>query len=203
MNKKTDISLDDYTVFRLLCELEGGGILSQRDLSRLLNNALGLVNAYLKACIAKGWVRVKDISGTRKLYLVTPKGVAERRRIACCQLRYMDEMLSVVTDAYRLACDQLTAEGVEKVACCGLETTTGLVVQALAEAGIEVSLMMDNERAGNSFMGKEVFSLAHALLTGHHKIVVTSVRRAKELREALMDLGVPASEIIMPKFCEG
>jgi len=54
MNKKSVLSLDDYTVFRLLCELDKGDVGSQRDLARRLQSALGLVNGYLKVCSDKG-----------------------------------------------------------------------------------------------------------------------------------------------------
>jgi DNA-binding MarR family transcriptional regulator len=203
MNKKTELSLDEYTVYRLLCELGGDTILSQRDLSRRLGNALGLINAYLKGCAAKGWIKVKELNGSRNLYLVTPKGVAERRRIACNQLKYMDELLQVFGDAYGQICKDLKNEGVVKVACCGIEPMTGLVVQMLTEAGIEVSLMMDNEKAGGTFQGRDVVSLAHALLSGNHRIVVSSIRRGEELRTALLELGASPTRVMLPEFCGG
>ena len=107
MNKKALLSLDDYTVFRLLCELDKGDVGSQRDLARRLQSALGLVNGYLKVCSDKGWVRVRDLSSNRKSYQLTAKGAAERRRLALLHARYLDEVIAVVQQEYGQIAAQL------------------------------------------------------------------------------------------------
>jgi len=68
---------------QLLDELANNETLTQRELSRRMGIALGLVNSYLKNVIAKGFVTVINIPSKRFAYYLTPKGFAEKSRLAC------------------------------------------------------------------------------------------------------------------------
>lgn len=204
MNKITLPVLDDYTLFRLLCELERGPASSQRELSRSLDSALGLVNNYLKATIAKGWVRVKELSGNRCNYHLTSKGLTELRRLGLLHSRYLDRMIPFILQEYRQLCLQLKDEGVERVAMCGIDGCAELAWLALYEAGITVVLVMDNDGIGDTFMGLEVVSLARAMLSGIYKTLISSRNRTEELYHSLLDLGVDPMSIKVPVvFLEG
>lgn len=203
MNKKGTASLDDYTVFRLLCELERGAVSSQRDMAARLDSALGLVNSYIKVCSDNGWLRIKENPAGRGRYQITPKGLAERRRLALQHAAYLDEMLAVIYDEYRKVVARLKDQGIERVALCGIEGVSGIPFLLLQEAGISVSAAMDALGAGSVFMGREVTSIAHAMLSGFYKVVITSFNRAAPLYESLLDIGVePESIFVPPLFLE-
>ena len=65
----------------MLDEISRGKSLSQRDLSKKLNVALGLVNSYLKNLVSKGYVTIKTIPAKRYTYYLTPKGFTEKTRL--------------------------------------------------------------------------------------------------------------------------
>jgi hypothetical protein len=198
MDPKPLKTYDDYTTFRLLSELEGVSVISQRELAHRLDCALGLVNAYLKASASKGWVKVKVLTTNRTSYQITAKGLVERSRLALHQTRYLDQLVTVVRDAYRPLFIQLHDEGVERVALCGVDGFAETVVLLLMEAGIEVSVVTDSRCVGNCFMGHEIVSLAHAMLGGIHRVIISSRSYADELYHALLDLGVDPSAIRVP-----
>jgi DNA-binding MarR family transcriptional regulator len=54
---------------------------TQRSVASELGIALGLANAYLKRCMRKGLIKVKQIPPNRYLYYLTPKGFAEKSRL--------------------------------------------------------------------------------------------------------------------------
>src|SRR4029079_11558130 len=54
---------------------------SQRHLASELGIALGLVNAYLKRCMKKGLVKVRQAPARRYAYYLTPQGFAEKSRL--------------------------------------------------------------------------------------------------------------------------
>ena len=56
MNKNTEIEL------QVLDSVHANHSVTQRDLARDAGVALGLVNAYLKRCIKKGFIKVKQVS---------------------------------------------------------------------------------------------------------------------------------------------
>lgn len=198
MNKKGATSLDDYTVFRLLCELSKGDVTSQRDLSRRLGSALGLVNSYLKVCSDNGWVKSYELAANRNSYALTARGEAERRRLALLHARYLGDMLAVMQDEYRQIAIRLQEEGVERVAFCGIDGVAGIAWLALQQVGLELSGVMDTSGVGERFMGYEVVSLAYALLGETHRIVISSFRRAAELQAALLELGADPAAVLVP-----
>lgn len=59
---------------------------SQRELARELGISLGKVNYCLQALIAKGWVKARNFRDNRNKrvygYLLTPRGIEEKARIA-------------------------------------------------------------------------------------------------------------------------
>ena len=68
---------EEATILELLGAVERGDI-TQRRLSRELGIAVGLVNAYIKRCINKGYIKVKAIPPRRYAYYLTPKGFSEK-----------------------------------------------------------------------------------------------------------------------------
>ena len=64
-------------VLGLLEAIDREGEQSQRAMAEKFGVALGLVNAYLKTCIKKGYVKVQRLPPRRYVYVLTPKGLAK------------------------------------------------------------------------------------------------------------------------------
>ena len=79
VNKADDAAAE--ITLNVLTAVEGDSRLSQRALARRLGIALGLVNAYLKRCVKKGYIKVKQIPPNRYGYYLTPKGFSEKSRL--------------------------------------------------------------------------------------------------------------------------
>ncbi len=67
---------------QLLEALEAEPETSQADLATQVGVAVGTVNWYLKRWAAKGYVKIKRIGRWRWRYLLTPRGVKEKARLA-------------------------------------------------------------------------------------------------------------------------
>jgi len=94
---------DQAILLDLLLAVEREQEQTQRSLSSELGIALGLANAYLRRCVAKGWIKVREAPARRFLYYVTPMGFAEKARLTA-------EYLQVSFDLFRTArgqCDAL------------------------------------------------------------------------------------------------
>lgn len=65
----------------VLDAVEQNAQVTQRSVASELGIALGLANAYLKRCMKKGWIKVKQIPPNRYLYYLTPKGFTEKSRL--------------------------------------------------------------------------------------------------------------------------
>ena len=89
MNERT--VLDTATRYRLLKLLEANPEASQRAIARELGVSLGKVNYCLRALMDKGLVKARNFRNSENklayLYVLTPKGVAEKTRLTVEYLR--------------------------------------------------------------------------------------------------------------------
>ncbi|QWV96827.1 winged helix-turn-helix transcriptional regulator [Geomonas nitrogeniifigens] len=195
MNGDDEKVLDTYRSFLLLSEISGDQQLSQRELAKRLGIALGLVNSYLKNLVAKGFVRVNSFPKNRYAYLLTPKGFAEKSRLAYQHLSYFSGLYTVARQDYLKLFKSMSAHGVKQVAFCGIDEVAEIAYLSLKEAGMELTVAMDAEAAGRKFFDKSVVTPAIGLLSGNHNIVITSMKRGDALREELLRMGVDTGRI--------
>lgn len=196
MNKnEEEKTLDTYRALLLMAEIGKEESLSQRELAKRVGIALGLVNSYLKNLVAKGFVRVKNFPKNRYSYLLTPKGVAEKSRLAYQHLGYFTSLYTIARQDYVKLFKALAASGVEKVVFCGVDEVTEIAWFSLQGTGIELVFAMDDDRAGETFFDRPVMTMAKGLLAGHYRIVITSLKKEEMLREQLLRLGVPPEMI--------
>ena len=72
---------DAATMVALLDAIGADDQHTQRSLAVRLDVALGLANALLKRCVAKGLVKIQNAPARRYAYYLTPKGFAEKSRL--------------------------------------------------------------------------------------------------------------------------
>jgi hypothetical protein len=94
--QKTRDYVEHEKLLALMNRIEREPTISQRALASELNVALGLMNAYLKRCVNKGWIKASHISGKRLAYLLTPEGFVEKSRIAA---GYLSKSFTLFRDA--------------------------------------------------------------------------------------------------------
>lgn len=82
-----------YKIMRLL---EANPGVSQREVARELGMSLGKVNYSLRALMRRGWIKASNFKNSHNkaayMYLLTPRGIEEKTRLAMLFLRWkMDE----------------------------------------------------------------------------------------------------------------
>ncbi len=195
---------DPEIVLGLLTSIERDSAITQRKLSRDLGIALGLTNAYLRRCVRKGLVKMRQVPLNRYAYYLTPQGFAEKSRLTA-------EYLAVSLDFFRRArkdCSDLlahcAARGWRRVALYGAGDLAEIAVLSAAEAGIEIVCVVDLERAGMRCAGLSIVpdidsarqSAAPALLDG---IILTDTRDPQASLEHLC--AIAEGEGLMPAGC--
>jgi len=195
MNGPDEKVLDTYRSFLLMAELDSGEALSQRELARRLGIALGLVNSYLKTLVAKGFVRITAFPRNRYAYLLTPRGITEKSRLAYQHLSYLTNLYRVARQDYLRLFRDLEEEGVRRVVFCGLDEVAEIAYLSLRETTLEMEAVLDDTKAGGEFFGRPVVTLAKGLLAGDHTIVLTSLKRGEALRAELLRRGAGPERI--------
>ncbi len=195
MNDNAEKSLESYRSFQLLSEIAGEEPLSQRELSRRLGIAVGLVNSYLKNLVAKGYVRVKNFPSNRYAYLLTPQGLAEKSRLAYQHLTYFTNLYTVARQDYLALFRRLEAAGVREVAFCGVDEVAEIAYLSLRETGIGLVAALDDDRQGSDFFGLKVLPVAEGMVVDDLPVVITSLKRRALLVGSLLALGVTGERI--------
>lgn len=77
-----DISPQEVRDLRLLAHIESSPDITQADLADRLGVAVGTVNWHVRRMVARGLVKVSQLQRRRLRYLITPKGIAEKTRLA-------------------------------------------------------------------------------------------------------------------------
>lgn len=198
MNDIENGAPDDFKAFQLLSEVADEQPVSQRELARRLGIALGLVNSYIKNFVAKGFIRIKNYPHNRYAYLLTPNGMAEKARLAFQHVHYFTNLYIVTRQDYLSLFRELAECGIFRVVFCGVDEVAEIAWLSLREAGLELAEVMDDDHVGSVFMGREVVTLAHGLLAGNHRVVITSLKRAEQLRQRLLEMGVGEDIILLP-----
>jgi len=200
MNTENGKTLDPFRSFQLMEEIAREEPVTQRELSRRLDIALGLVNSYLKNLVVKGYVRIKAFPRNRYAYILTPQGIAEKSRLAYQHLSYFTNLYRIARQDYAVLFQELAATGVRRVSFCGVDEVAEIAYLSLREAGIDLAAVMDDERAGETFFGILISPLAAGPVPEAERIVVTSFKQGRVLRDKLLELGVGRDAIC---FAEG
>jgi DNA-binding MarR family transcriptional regulator len=156
---------DPSIVLSVLTSIERDSAITQRKLAHELGIALGLANAYLRRCVRKGLVKMRQVPINRYAYYLTPQGLAEKSRLTA-------EYLAVSFDFFRRArtdCAalfrQCEARGWRTVALYGAGDLAEIAVLSAGETAIEVLCVIDQERAGRRCGGLPVVADVDAALT--------------------------------------
>jgi DNA-binding MarR family transcriptional regulator len=109
----------DEIVLGVLDVVERDPSVTQRSVARELGIALGLANAYLRRCVRKGLIKVREVPRRRFAYYLTPQGFAEKSRLTAT---YLSDSFSLFRQA-RIQCADLfklaTARGQRRLALLG------------------------------------------------------------------------------------
>ena len=123
-------------------------MLADRDLG-----ALGLVNAYLKRCIKKGLVKVREAPARRYAYYLTPQGFAEKSRLT---VEYLSHSFGFFRQAktdcsalFRLA----KARGVTTVVLVGQSDLAEIAALCALEQGIKIIGVVQEQPVNDRFIG--------------------------------------------------
>lgn len=197
MNDAVEKTLDSSRSLQLLSEISGEEPLSQRELSRRLGIAVGLVNSYLKNLVSKGFVRVKNFPSNRYAYLLTPQGIAEKSRLAYQHLSYFTSLYTIARQDYLDLFRRLEASGVREVVFCGVDEVAEVAYLSLHETGLKLAVVMDDGRVGEQFFGLTVLAIKDGAGVGCTPVVVSSLKRRDELLKALLGLGVEEGRVFV------
>jgi DNA-binding MarR family transcriptional regulator len=193
-NKKPD-NHDSYKSLLLLDEISKGEDLSQRDLSKRLNIALGLVNSYIKNLISKGYITIKNIPSKRYTYYLTPKGFAEKSRLTYDLLYDYTRIFREARRDFRGLFNALVDDGIKKVVFAGADEVAEIAYLSLQEVDIELAGIVDDAKSEKNFFKTTVKPLKDINGIVCDMVVLTTFLKRNDVYKKLIDNGVDPGRI--------
>ncbi len=199
MNDTDEKAVDTYRSLLLMSEIAKDEPLSQRELSRRLGIALGLVNSYLRNLTAKGYVRIKSFPRNRYGYLLTPQGIAEKSRLAYRHLGYFTNLYKITRQDFLALFRSLESAGVKRVLFCGVDEVAEIACLSLRETGLALAAVIDDEHTGGGFFDMKVKPFDALQEIENCPVIITSLKREEQLKLELARRGIGSGRI----FCAG
>ena len=172
--------------------------LTQRSMAQDLGIALGLANAYLKRCVRKGYVKVRQIPKNRYAYYLTPQGFAEKSRLTA-------EYFSQSFNFFRLArteCEEIfqscAERGWHRVMLVGVSDMGEIATLCVRDQSVILMGFADPESDRTSHAGLPVSIDMKALETAD-AAVVTDLRDPQSAYDAARRV-LPPERVLAPPF---
>jgi DNA-binding MarR family transcriptional regulator len=187
----------DIRSLQMLEEIENNYGPSQRDLARKLNISLGLVNSFIKGLATKGYVKITTIPRNRVRYILTPKGFAEKSRLTYEFIQYSFRFYKKAVMELHELVDEFRRRDVKKVLFFGANDLAEIASISLRGTDVELIGVVDDERAGEEFLGFRVKSMKD-LRKGHYdRIILTRVNSQELGLQKLLQNEIPREKIIV------
>jgi len=192
---KGDTGHDDYRSLLLLDEISRDERLTQRELSKKLGLALGLVNSYLKNLVSRGYITVSTIPRKRYSYYLTPRGLAEKTRLTYRHLHNFTNLYRVARKDFQGLFEALEAAGRKRVVFCGVDETAEIAYLSLMERDLTLAGVIDENNNG-SFLSFPVLAIEEIDSLEYDVVVITSFRGGDSMKKRLSEAGVKEGRVL-------
>lgn len=180
----------------ILEELSANGQVTQRELSHKVGIALGLANFYIKRLVQKGYVEVVYLERNRLGYLITPQGITEKSRLTYNYIQRSYQYVRKVRIHMRDRLKELAGGGVNNVVIYGGGDMAEVAYLAIQEAGIKLSGVVDESRAGRPFLGYTVLPVSYLPRLSFDRIVITEPVAIHDVGNLFQEYGIGEDRLV-------
>ena len=187
---------DAELILGLLRAVDTDDTLTQRSAANELGIALGLVNTYLKRCVKKGFIKVKQAPANRYGYYLTPKGFAEKSRLTT---EFLSQSLSLFKQAkndYRVLLQECKAQDWQNVALCGASDLADIFVMYAREYPVNILGIIDIEKRDGVISGFPIFDRLDSLEIVPDVCVITDLQRPQATYDSLIKTFPPERVLV-------
>ncbi len=198
--EKIDISRsnkggDSFYTLQILDEVSKGKPLTQRDLSRKLGIALGMINSYLRRLAKQGYIQIVQAEGKRLHYLLTPMGIAEKSALTYRYIKGSYQVFTGARDRMRHFFDDLAEEGVESVVLYKASVVAEIAILVLQDTPLELVAIVDEIGAPRKFLGYKVDPIDVLRQMQFDRLLITTEDSPEKIADLLSPYGVEKKKI--------
>jgi DNA-binding MarR family transcriptional regulator len=186
-----------FATMRVLDAVERESAITQRSLASELGIAVGLVNAYIKRCVRKGYLKTTKVPARRYAYFLTPEGFAEKTRLTAEFFVSGFHFFRAARGQCAEILDECARRGFRRVVLCGAGDMCEVAILAASDLAVEIAGVYDPKAEGESFRGLRL-ARDLAALAPYDALVVTDMRDPQGMHDALAGLAAPGRLLAPP-----
>jgi len=188
----------DELILGVLSAIERDACTSQRSISSELGVALGLANAYLKRCVNKGWIKVRQVPPRRYAYYLTAKGFAEKTRLTAEYFSYSFTFFRKAREQMSQLIAQCADRGWTRIAFAGASELAEVGTLCAHEYPVTLVGVIDRGRAGGAFCGVPVRATLSEF-SAVDAVIVTAITGSDAIVLA-MEAEVGRNRVLLPSL---
>lgn len=193
-------------IHHILCSIEENAGLSQRQLAGQLNIALGSVNWYLKRCISKGLIKIKEVPLKRYSYYLTPSGFEEKSKLTA---RFLKDSFQIFRLGRSEALDLLEkckTQNFEKIYLAGDGDLAEIYILSSYEQNLKIEAVIDQDKTGKDRSSIPVIAAEEIEIENSQKIafIITDMVEPSKAHKSILNIckrcGLKNKKILIPKM---
>lgn len=197
---KDSFDNQDEILLGVLTAVERDANTSQRGISREVDVALGLANAYLKRCVRKGLIKIKQVPRRRYAYYLTPQGFIEKSRLAgeyfSASFTFFRRARAQISDLMR----ECGAFGYKQIAFAGISDLAEVGVICALDFPIKVAAVIAPSYGEKTFCGLPVKSSV-AECGPIDAVIITELSKPETVYRAIA-AEIDAERILAPQLLQ-
>ena len=186
-------------ILDILESVDRDGVRPQRSRASEVGIALGLVNAYLKFCIHKGYLRALKISPRTYQYMLTPTGFAEKSRLALSRLSTALEFVHASRGDYAALFAQAQERGWKTVVIVTASQLAEICAICALEHDIRIVAIVDPAAGQQRMLGVPVHASFEAVSETFDGAVIADLADPGKARDNVIAL-LGADRVMTPRF---
>ena len=167
----------DIRELAILEKLENNGHLTQRDLSKEVGIALGLVNHLLRKMVKKGWIKIKNIDAKKIRYLITPEGAREKSSLLYKRAESTIHFYLEAKRVIKAKVEHLKGDGVKSVSIYGINHISEVLYIVLKELRLELGYVVDDNKKGEEWFGYKIVDMDEFLKSSTSVLILASFNK--------------------------
>ena len=186
-------------ILDILESVHRDGECSQRSRASEVGIALGLVNAYLKFCIQKGYLKAKKIPARSYRYALTPKGFMEKSRLALSRLSDSLDFVRGTRVEYAETFAEAQARDWKSVVIVSASPLAEICTLCALERNIRIVGIVDSKAVEGRMLGVPVHRTFEEISEAFDGAVIADIHTPTETaRWAASCIG--PDRVLMPAF---
>lgn len=195
LNQEERRTSKERLTFDILTVIEREDTVTQRGISRELGIALGLTNSLVKRLARQGLVRISHLRARRLRYYLTPRGIAEKSRLAKLSLQHTLRLYTTTRDRIRKRLEEL-GDGhavAPRLVFYGTGDVAEIAFVVVRYTGLQLVGVVDDQKVGTNFCGLKVRSSSFLQeQEAYDKVIVTSLSGGDHIGQ----IGIDPSRIV-------